>query len=209
MIVKVEKEIVAAVAGAETKRLLLFADRRVRFDQLELLFKTARGTGVFEFQVAVRRPGDGPDATTAVLRMTPARMVLVGSPGHRAGTTRSTTSRWRCGSRDDALEIGKLWHTGTIEKLAQVRAADGFAGATELARAWARELGEGPTPVAAFAAAPAVSLGRVVAAMESVSGPECWPVRRMNGDPANCWFADRIVVEGASSLWTLDELARP
>lgn len=190
--------------------MLLVADRRLRFEDLLHVIHSAVRVESRWWAIAVRRPEDPIGTVTGTIDG------VVGSPFGRVQAAptreelllddRSFVLAMMIGA--ETLELAEIRHSGEFLRLASFPREQGFEPVRVFARGLARRLE--PTdhqPVVVFGAHPDVPLERVVAALASVGGTTTCDRRLLfDKDRDACWFPQRILVSGATTLSQLDRL---
>lgn len=184
--------------------LVVFADRRVRSEVLAGVLRTTTRAGISHVQLAVRRPSDPPYATVAGLSVL-ARSFGPDINGADLGDGEDPHEfALAVMVSAEAVELGKLRHTGEVEKELHVREADGWKRLSQWGITVAMQLEPtNASPVVVFGARPEVTVQRMISAVASVSGPECTPEVQMEWPRHPCWSDYRVFVADAETLWGL------
>lgn len=191
--------------GWAARRIGLFADRHLRFSTLWPVFRTVEEAAeVAGLQIVVRHPEDPPGAALHSLQPMTEGTLWDGSV--RGG--RGSMGEWEELSQTQIVvalgathfEVGRLMNDGTVRPMATFSRAEGV---TELARLAERLWKErDPNAYGTFAALlwadDDLTLGQIVDAMTSLTGPKCTPAERATATSPNCWFVD-IALKGRRS----------
>lgn len=191
--------------GWSASRIGLFADRRLRFSTLWPVLRTVEAAGqVAGLQIVVQHPDDKPGAALHSLHPWTDGTLWDGSV---RGSTRGEIDWTELSQMQIALaigatqfEVGRLMNDGTVRPMATFPRADGVTELARLAEKLAKE--RDPNAYGTFAALiwadDDVTLGQLVDAMTSLTGPRCTPAERATHTSANCWFVD-IALKGRRS----------
>ena len=189
-------------ALATEPKILLLADRRLRFDRLLEVLHTASHAGATDWYVVMRGPEDAQGVATRAIEIEPPERSQGLAPLDVLPQQYSLTQSNRefvllLRITTETLEVAELWHTGELRRIARVRREEGWGPVLELARAADERLSATAFGLVVVTAAPDVPLERLVGALTAVEGVGC----SMDGEQrGNCWFPYHMVIGGDMTL---------